>query len=107
MFDKAALFAALKPKTSPIEIDGFGILTIKQLSVAEVESAREKIKGGEKGESFGLTLLVMSVVNDDGVRVLSDDDIPAMKEAGNDAVDKLVAKALELNGFIKAAEQKN
>lgn len=106
MFDKAALFAALKPKTSKVTIDGFGELTLRQLSVAEVESVRAKLKDDKESNRFGIGMVVMSVIDDDGVAVFSDADVPELIASGNAAIDILVSQTLTLNGFIKA-EAKN
>lgn len=108
MFDKAALFAALKPKTKAVQIEGFGQLTAKQLSVGEVNVVREKLKNGDKKEdAFGLHLVMMSMVDQDGQRVFEEEDLAQLQEASNAAVDALIAAALELNGFKKAAEAGN
>jgi hypothetical protein len=109
MFDKAAFLQAIKPKTTTVEIEGFGTVNIKQLSVAEVEAQRAKLKDdkSEDGkELFGLRLLAASLVDENGVAVLSDDDLAAIRDAGNAPVEKLVSKVLELNGFARA-EAKN
>lgn len=102
-FNKSALLAALKPKMSSVEIDGFGLVNIKQLAVTEVDSVRAKLKQDkDKDESFGLRLVILSVFDDEGAPAFNDDDLPEIKASSNEAVEKLVAKVLELNGFRKA-----
>ena len=103
-FGKAALFAALKPKVIDSGIEGF---SIRQLSVGEVDSIRTAMAAAGDSGSFGLRLVAMSVVDGDGAAVLTEEDIPALQEASNDLVERLTGKALELNGFVKAAEAKN
>ena len=44
MFDKAAFLQAIKPKTTDVDVEGFGPVKLKQLSVAEVEAERAKLK---------------------------------------------------------------
>ncbi|MFZ6726162.1 hypothetical protein ACO0K2_11775 [Undibacterium sp. MH2W] len=106
-FDKAALFAALKPKTSTTIVEGFGDVTLKQLKVAETDDIRAKIKANGDTSQFGLELLVLSVVDEKGTPVFSESDIPAIKDSSNAPIENLIGVALELNGFKKAAEAKN
>ena len=106
-FDKKALFAALKPKTEHITIDGFGEIGIAQLTVAEVEALRSSIKQDGKDDKFALRLVLASVVDGDGARVFSEADLPDLEAASNEPIEKLVAKTLQVNGFSKAPEAKN
>ncbi len=108
-FNKAVFFAALAPVISSLTIEGYGTVKMKQLTSDEVIDVREKLKTNEEEgkKSFGLSLVVLSVVDDEGKTVLSDEDINLLKESRNDLVDELVGKALEINGFIKKADQKN
>lgn len=106
-FDKAGLLVALKPKTAPLNIDGFGNVGIMQLSVAEVEELRSALKKDDKTDQFGLSMVVLSVVDDDGNRVFTEDDVPELRSASNAVMDTLVGKTLEINGFRKAADEKN
>jgi hypothetical protein len=106
-FDKAALLAAMKPKTAQLSIDGFGDVGIMQLSVAEVEELRSVLKKDDKTDQFGLSMVILSVVDSDGNRVFTDDDLPALRSASNAVMDALVGKTLEINGFKKAADEKN
>jgi hypothetical protein len=108
MFDKNALFAALKPQTKPVAIPGFGELTAKQLSVSEVNEVREILKKNDKQEdAFGLQLVMMSMVDSDGQRVFEEEDLAQLQAASNAAVDTLIAATLELNGFKKAVDAGN
>lgn len=111
--DKAALLAALKPKAQPFEVEGLGTVGIVQLTVGEVEELRASIKtspaekADAKSYDFGLGLLVACVVDDDGVRMFDVGDIPALVASNQALVDKLVEKALVVNGFKKAEAEKN
>jgi hypothetical protein len=105
-FDKAALFAALKPKSAEHEVDGFGKVQLRQLSVKEVDAIRAEIKKEQKEkedgkDTFGLRLVVLSLVDAEGSRVLSMDDLPELEESSITLMDGLVGKALEVNGFRK------
>lgn len=106
-FDKKALFAAIKPKTQQHSVEGFGEVGVVQLSVAQVEEIRESMKKDEKGEAFGLLLVVQAVVDGNGARIFEESDIADLKASSNNAVDAMVAKALEVNGLKKAPEAKN
>lgn len=101
---KTAFFAAIAPKTVASGIDGF---SIKELSVAEIDIIRKEMTAAGSPESFGLRLVAMSVIDVNGEPVLTMDDIPALQQSSNDLVEKLTGKAVELNGFIKAAAAKN
>lgn len=106
-FDKNALLAALKPKTQTVAVDGFGNVNAKQLSVAEVNGIRAKLKdAGDSNDAFGLNLVVLSFVDDEGAAIFTDDDMSALSASSNSAMESLVTVALELNGF-KKAEAKN
>jgi hypothetical protein len=105
--DKLALLAALKPKTTQTDVDGFGSVGVVQLTVGEVDALRASLKKEDKIDQFGIRLALVSVVDEDGVRVFGEDDLPALMAASNSAMDVLVSKALEVNGFKKAAEAKN
>lgn len=101
---KAALFAAIKPKTLPSGIEGF---SIRQLSVGEVDCIRTTMKAAPGDASFALHMLAASVVDADGAAVMTEADIPELQASSNDIIEKMTGLALELNGFVKAAEAKN
>ena len=106
-FDKAALLIALQPKTTNLTIEGFGDVGIMQLSVAEVEGLRSALKSDDKTDQFGLNMVMLSVVDGDGNRAFTDADMPALNSASNAAMDVLVGKTLEVNGFKKVTDAKN
>lgn len=106
-FNKSALLAALKPKTESVNVDGFGQVGVIQLTVAEVDTLRASLKKEDKADQFGLRLVLISVVDTDGNRVFDESDLPGLQGSSNAAMDGLVAKTLEANGFKKAAEAKN
>lgn len=106
-FDKSAFFAAIKPKAEQLTVDGFGAVNIAQLSVSVVDALRATLKAADQSDKFGLRLVVLSVVDDDGSQVFSDDDLPSLEASSNQAIELLVEKALEVNGFRKAADAKN
>lgn len=99
--DKSALLAALACASVTVLVDGFGNVTIRQVSVAENDRIRAGIKADPDAahSSFGLQLLVASVVDDAGVPVFTADDIPALRQAAGRKVDKLVEAVLDANGY--------
>lgn len=99
--DKTALLAALACTTVSTTVPGFGTVNIRQVSVAENDRIRAGIKADPDAahSSFGLQLLVASVVDDVGMPVFTADDIPALKQAAGRKVDKLVEAVLDANGY--------
>ena len=105
--NKAALLAALKPKTELLEVEGFGAVGIIQLTVAEVTAVRDGLDKDGQADQFGLRLVLLSVVDAEGARIFDEADLADLQAASNAAMDLLVTKALEVNGFKKAAAAKN
>lgn len=106
-FNKIALLEALKPKVEQVEVSGFGTVGIVQLTVGGVEAIRTSLKKEDKADQFGLRLVLLSVVDEDGACVFDEADLPGLMASSNAAMDALVAKTLEVNGFKKAVDAKN
>lgn len=106
-FDKVALFMAMKPKTVKVAVDGFGDLTIMQLTVQEADSLRSNMKTDADKQQFGLKLVIKSVIDDVGEPVFNDTDFAELEASANAVLDKIVGVALETNGFKKVADAKN
>lgn len=106
-FDKKALFAALKPKTERVAVEGFGEVGVAQLTVAEVEALRATLKKEDQADKFALRLVLASVVDDAGGRVFTEADLPDLESSGNAAIEALVTKTLQVNGFAPKADAKN
>ena len=106
-FDKSGLFAALKTKVEIVIIDGFGNLAIGQLTVDQIEGLRADLKKTDKVDDFGLRLVQLSVLDEEGNRVFDDADLATLHTSSNAAMDNLVSQALRVNGFKKAADSKN
>lgn len=115
-FDKDAFFTALAPKTFPV-VDDVSIptefkdlfvkLKMKQLTVEEVDLTRAALNISNDKESFGIQLVVACLVDENGDKVLSTDDLAKIKSSRNDLIEKLVGTALEINGLLKAKDEKN
>ena len=107
-FNKSALLAALKPKTQTLAIEGFGDVGIVQLTVLQVDTLRTTLDKEGKSDQFGLRMVQLSVVDpEDGAQVFTEDDLVSLQASSNLAVDVLVLKTLEANGFKKAEDAKN
>lgn len=101
MIDKQSLLAALACTVTPVPVDGFGTINMRQVSVAENDAIRAKI-GTDKDaprSQFGLLLLVASVVNDDGTPVFSEADVQALAQSSGRKIDALVEAVLKVNGY--------
>ncbi|MFZ3002078.1 MAG: hypothetical protein WA071_17315 [Undibacterium umbellatum] len=105
VFDKAALFAALKPKFKVVNIEGFGDIRISEIAAGIAKQARERAE--ESKNDFWVHLLIFCATDLDGKKIFNEDDIPTILDSGNAGIDSLVAAALQVNGYTKAPEEKN
>ncbi len=106
-FDKTALLAALKPVVTDVQVDGFGLVHVRQLSVAENDAVRAAAKKEAAPSAFGLQLLVASVVDEEGAAVFDATDVAELNAASGSKIDVLINKVLEVNGFKTGATEKN
>lgn len=105
---KASLLAALAPSIIEEPVDGYGIVRIKQLSVAENDFIRAAVKAEKDApqSEFGLRLLAASVVDEDGMTVMTPTDLPALRESSGSKIDSLIKRVLQINGYTTEAEKK-
>ncbi len=102
------LLAALVVQSTPLEVDDFGTVFVRQLSVAENDVIAKMAKDKDSQPSdFGLQLLLRAVVDEDGNALFDDENLPELRASASSKVDKLVAGVLQINGYTKAAEAKN
>ncbi len=102
------ILAALAPKFEQVEVAGFGTVQIRQLTVAAADQARAMAgKAKDSASEFGLCLLIFAVHDTDGNPMFDDPDLPALREAGSTAVEKLVVEVLRVNGLSQAAGAPN
>lgn len=105
-FDVKALFAALKPKSKVVPIDGFGDLLIRGVSQKRNEELQQQAK--EKNIPSWKLVLVESIFTPDGSqRVFSESDIAALGECGEAAIQMLLDPVLILNNWKKDPDAKN
>jgi hypothetical protein len=106
MFDKDLFFTALKPKVESVDLPGFGSLNLRELTTVEVEETRKKIQTNPADDFFGLELLSLSLVDEEGNAALSPEDVEQLKKSSHKAIDTLVSKTLEINGFSRDTVEK-
>jgi hypothetical protein len=82
-------------KRSTVDIDGEKT-TIQELSLADSQSLK---RDGEDEATTTLRLIIFSVIDDDGHKVYSDADLPALREVGLNTLKSLGNAIAELNGF--------
>ena len=88
-------------KRATVEIDGDTII-IQELSLADASSLQD---GDADEMTTTLRLIVASVVDAEGHKVYSSEDIPALREALSLAVTKQIGEAIgKLNGFDAATK---
>ena len=104
--DKSALLAALKPKTQNIEVEGFGQVTLKQLTIAEADALRVKLDKDDKSSEFGLSMLGASMIDDEGQRLFSDEELASLRASSGTKIEELVDAVLILNNYKKAQPEK-
>ena len=104
-FNKAAFVQCLQPAITPLTLDAFGDVWLRQISVDEAAAIRAAAKGAT-GAEFGLRLVVATLAQEDGTPMLTLDDLPALRSAADAKMGKLVERVLEVNGY-KAATDPN
>lgn len=104
---KLGLLAALAPSVSVVEVDGFGPVNIRQLTVAQHDAVRAQVKAMPDAapSEFGIRMLVASVVDAEGNLVMGDDDLQALRASSGPKVEALMRRALEVQGYAGAAEK--
>lgn len=106
-FDKKAFMAAMLPKTQIIEVEGFGSVTLKQLTLTESDALRASVDKDDKSSAFGVRLVAASIVDDDGDRVFSNEEIAELSKTAEAPMTKLMDAVMVLNGYRKGNNAKN
>lgn len=107
-----ALLNALKPEPQPVEVEGLGTVFLCPISTADrIEFLNE---GRALAESDGiagqanltLKLLPKVLVDEDGNKLLTADDIEILQQSDARLVQALLEKAMDINGMTaKAVEE--
>ena len=104
IINKSALLAALQPKKRAVEIEGFGTVYVRELSIGEVLEIQQDADGEEVRP---LRLVVRSVVDEAGATVFDESDVELLRGAGKTAFEQLMKVAGELNGFARRTDSGN
>jgi hypothetical protein len=99
---REAFLAKLAPRVIQETVPPFGLINIRQLPVAEVETLREA--AGKDSREFCRRLIVASVLDDFHNRVFTDADLPALAGGVFGVVDSLVGAVLRANGMGQSPE---
>lgn len=110
MLDRNALLAAMELKREEVEIAG-GTVLVSEIGATDLINlyTREDLLDGEKKidmAKFTPALVAYAVVDEQGTRIFSDADIPALEKASPAVFTKLSEAAKRLNG-LTGEEQKN
>lgn len=110
ILNRDSLLEMFKAKTVTVDIEPGQSVTLRELTVRQIEQAREEQKTAEADKQkpaapFGLRLLSWSLADAEGNRMLESADIEQLQQSGNQHIEHLVGKVLELNGFLKVPEK--
>ena len=106
-FDKNGFLSAIKTKTESTPVDGFGDVILRELNTQDTDKLRSKLGEDQNVNEFNIGLLLLSIVDENGVRVFGDDDFDKLSNASPRVINKLAGVALVLNGFVGAPDAKN
>lgn len=99
-FDKTLFLASLQPQITTTDLEGFGPVRLRQITVAENDIIRAAAgRADVVASEFGLRLLSMALIDDAGAAVFTPDDLQALRTASGTKIDSLIAQVLELNGY--------
>lgn len=92
-------------KTSEVEVKEWNAtLKIKELGLEEGMTLFDKFKGLKEGDEFTLTakdiaqVVAWGVIDEDGARVFSDDDVPSLARKNRTALMKLYEAITSMTG---------
>lgn len=105
VFDKAALFAAMKPKQKTVTFEGFGDIQLVGMSgrvkeVAATEAQEQKV-------AFWVFWLIYGVYDLDGNAIFDKTDVESLLDSGSAQVEYLMNELLIINGITKEEVEKN
>lgn len=94
-------------RTKEVDVPSWGMkLTIRELNLQESMDAFSGIKPDDDGNvTLGYEdvakVVAFGVIDEDGERVFSDDDVPALAKKGKAALMKLYAEITKLSGTVE------
>jgi hypothetical protein len=103
LLDRAALLAALAPRTEDVTLPTGGQVRVRTLSAAENIAISAAAARGSDDKidpaDYSARLIAACVVGDDGQRVLTDDDITALQQGAADTFNVILAVVQRLSGM--------
>lgn len=98
------LIGANDVKVQPIEVPEWGgTYYVRVLSGKDRESFEEALSAEQRMKNFRLRFLVLSLCDEDGVRVLTDADIDLLGERNSVVLNRVFEQAWTINAFTKEA----
>lgn len=102
LLTKAAILGALDLTTEDVEVPEWGgTVRVAMMSgkARDAFFARQEKAGGLPPSQFSATVLVATIVGEDGKPIFEQSDIEAMREKSPEALERVLAVALKLNGL--------
>ena len=100
---RSALLLAAAVTLIEVDVPEIGTIRIKQLSVAEFDDVRTRVKPGAPSTEFGITLTAYALVDDAGAPLFDINDLQPLRASAGTKIDAIVAAVLEANGFKRAS----
>ena len=103
---KEKILAARDHKTAPVKVPEWNVeLTIRSFSAEERDAWEQQVQAAAKTgipvENFRAKLAAKIVIDKDGARVFSDDDVEALGKKSGAALDRIFGAFLKLNALSK------
>ena len=100
-------------ETHTFDVVGWGEVRIRSLSAAQrvaaitMASAMEESDkpAGERAIDFVLAMVAMSVIDENGACMFTDDDLPKLREVDYRKLERIAEVALEFNGMGHKADE--
>lgn len=108
LLSKAAILGAVDLKTEDVEVSEWGgtVRVATMSGKARDEFFARQGEGGLPYSQFSATVLVATIVDEDGRPVFGELDIDALRAKSPDALERVLAVAMRLNGIgPKASEE--
>lgn len=80
-----------------------GTVRVRSLSGGQRSIITQRVRDNNT-EDLEELLIVMACVNEDGGRIFTNQDIPALKKKVNSAISRVAKKIMEISGIGNAAE---
>lgn len=108
LLSKAAILGAVDLKTEDVEVSEWGgtVRVVTMSGKARDEFFARQGEGGLPYSQFSATVLVATIVDEEGKQIFEESDVDALRAKSPDALERVLAVAMRLNGIgPKAAEE--